>query len=92
MSEREWGICGLVLMGKLKNVENTWRKTCPSATSSTTNLTWTGLGLNSFLCGKTLTNSCWRHGMAVVVLMHLISLITINWDHWDGVLSRVALL
>jgi len=71
---------------------NTWRKTCPSATSSTTNLTWTGLGLNSFLCSKTLMNSCWRHGMAVIVLMHLISLITINGDHKDGVMSIVTLL
>ena len=30
--------------------------------------------------------------MAVVVLMHVISLITINGDHWDGVMSIVTLL
>jgi len=30
--------------------------------------------------------------MAVVVLMHLISLITINGDHWDGVMNIVTLL
>jgi len=26
-----------------------WRETCPSATVSTTNLMWTGLGLNAHL-------------------------------------------
>jgi len=79
-------------MGKLKYMENTWRKTCPRASSSTTNLTWIGLGLNPFICGKTLMNSCWRLGMAVVVLMHLISPITINGDHWVGVMNIVTLL
>jgi len=30
-----------------------WRQTCPSATISTTNPTWTGLGLNLSLCSDT---------------------------------------
>jgi hypothetical protein len=41
MSMESYG--GMILIGV--NQKN-WRKTCPSATSSTTNPTWTGPGTN----------------------------------------------
>jgi hypothetical protein len=50
----------MILVGKLKNLE----KTCPSATLSTTNPTWTNLGVNlGLFCERLATNhlSC---GMA----------------------------
>jgi hypothetical protein len=37
----------------LKNLE----KTCPNVTFSTTNPTWTGMGLNLGLCGKRLEST-----------------------------------
>ena len=48
---RRW-VCGTG--GKIMTVGEriTWRETCPYATLSTTNLTWTGLGSKSRLCGE----------------------------------------
>jgi hypothetical protein len=39
------------------------KKSCPCATLSTINPTWTGLGLNLGLCGERLTTNCLHHGM-----------------------------
>ena len=38
--------------------QNTWRKTCLSATLYTTNPTWIGLGLKLNLCGDRPTTYC----------------------------------
>jgi hypothetical protein len=42
----------------------TLRKTCPRATLSTTNLTWTDPGANTCLCGERLVTNHISHGMA----------------------------
>jgi hypothetical protein len=42
----------------------TWRKTCPSATLSTTNPTWTEPGSNPGLCDERLVTNSLRHGTA----------------------------
>jgi hypothetical protein len=42
-----------------------WRKTCLNVTLSTTNLTWTGLGLNLGLCDKRLESNQQSDGMDV---------------------------
>jgi hypothetical protein len=39
----------------------TRRKTCPSATLSTTNPTWTDLGVNPGLCGERPATNCLSH-------------------------------
>jgi hypothetical protein len=49
-----WSNCGITMTGENRR---TWRKTCPSATLSTTNPTWAALGANSALHGeKPVTN------------------------------------
>jgi hypothetical protein len=42
MSLRAWSVSGMILMGENRSTQS---KTCPTATLSLTNLTWTGLGL-----------------------------------------------
>jgi hypothetical protein len=50
---------------KLRGEDRSTRgKTCPSATLSTTNLTWTDQGSNPGLRGGTLVAIRLRHGMA----------------------------
>ena len=44
---------------------NTWRMTCPNSNLSTTNPTWTDLGLNLGLCGKRLESNQLCDGMDV---------------------------
>jgi hypothetical protein len=44
-----WSSGGMILTGENRR---TWRKSCPSATLSTTNRTWTDLGENSVLHSK----------------------------------------
>ena len=39
---------------------STWRKTCPVATSSTTNCFWRRLGLNMGVCDEMLLSNCVR--------------------------------
>jgi hypothetical protein len=46
--------------GKAKNSE----KICPSATLSTTNLTWTDLGMNPSICNEKLVAKCLSDGVA----------------------------
>jgi hypothetical protein len=41
----------------------TGRKTCPTATLSATNLTWTGVGSNVGLCDETPETYRLSHGM-----------------------------
>jgi hypothetical protein len=43
---------------------STRRETCPSATLSTTNRTWTGLGLNQDLRGERPLTNCPCHSTA----------------------------
>jgi hypothetical protein len=43
---------------------STWGKACPSATLSTTNPTWTDLGLNPGLRGERLATNRLSHGTA----------------------------
>ena len=43
----------------------TWRKTCPSATLSITNLIWTGLVSNLCHSSERLAVNCLIHGMAL---------------------------
>ena len=51
-----------MLTGKTRN---TWRMTCPNSNLSTTNPTWTDLGLNLGLCGKGLESNQLCDGMDV---------------------------
>jgi hypothetical protein len=44
---------------------NTRRKSCPSATFSTTNLTWTDTGSNPGLCGEGPATNRLSHGTAL---------------------------
>ena len=46
---------------QLTEEKSTRRKTCPSATFSTTNPTGTGLGINQDLCGERPTTNCPCH-------------------------------
>jgi hypothetical protein len=48
------GIGGRITTGKN---QSTWKQTCPSPTLSTTNLTWTGLGLNTNLSNNRLATN-----------------------------------
>jgi hypothetical protein len=41
-----------------------WGKTCPSATLSTTNPTWTDLGSNPALCGERSATNRLNYGTA----------------------------
>jgi hypothetical protein len=59
---------GTTPRGKTEEIS---RKTCPSATLSTINLTWTDLGLNSGLCSDRLATNHLSHGMAIFMLPHL---------------------
>jgi hypothetical protein len=44
------------------------RKSCPTATLSTTNLAWTGLELNLALCTDSQGTNCHNHGMTTTDL------------------------
>jgi hypothetical protein len=46
--------------------ERSQRKTCHSATLSTTNPTWTDLGANPGLCGKRQATNCLSHDTAYI--------------------------
>jgi hypothetical protein len=48
--------------------QHTWRKTCLSATLSTTNPTWTGLASNSSFCSERPVTNCPRHDMPCTVI------------------------
>jgi hypothetical protein len=52
---------GMILTGENRR---TRRKTCPSATFSTTNPTWTSQGANPGLCGEMLATNCLSHDTA----------------------------
>jgi hypothetical protein len=52
----------MILAGEQRS---TWRKTCPSATTSTNNLTWSTLGLNPSSVAEKPGTNCLRCGMAV---------------------------
>jgi hypothetical protein len=56
-------ICGMILTGDNRSVR---RKTCPSATLSTTSLTWTELGSNLNLSGEKPATNRLSHGTAVI--------------------------
>jgi hypothetical protein len=45
--------------------QSTWGKTCPSATLSTTNPTWTEPGSNPGLPGESLVTNCLSHDTAM---------------------------
>jgi len=49
-----------------KQKYGTQRKTCPIATLSTINLTWTDLGLNLGLSGDRTVSNCLNHGTAYI--------------------------
>jgi hypothetical protein len=51
---------------------STQRKTCPSATLSTINLTWTDLGLNLGISGDRIVSNCLSHGTAYIQRKFLI--------------------
>jgi hypothetical protein len=53
---------------------NTWGKTCPSATLSTTNPTWTDLGSNSALRGERPATNRLSHGTAHHNISNVMSL------------------
>jgi hypothetical protein len=54
---------GIILTGEN---QRTWRKTCPSPTLSTTNLTWIDMGTNVGLCSERPGANRLNHGMALV--------------------------
>lgn len=58
--ERIWSSDGMILTGKTKGQ----RKTCPSATLSTTKPTWTSLGANPGLLGEKPVSNCLCYGKA----------------------------
>jgi hypothetical protein len=60
--------------GMISTWENrrTQRKTCPSATLSTTNLTWIDPGANSGLSGERLATNRLSHGMAKLFITHIL--------------------
>jgi hypothetical protein len=62
MHDWAWSIGGMILTG-----ENgcTWRKTCPSATLSARNPTWTGLRLNLGLQGERAVTDHLNHGTSI---------------------------
>jgi hypothetical protein len=47
----------------------TWRKTCPSATSSTTNAIWTDPGMNPVLWDERTATNYMSHGTAIFMLL-----------------------
>jgi hypothetical protein len=60
---------GMILTGENRR---TWRKTCPSATSSTTNPTWIDPGANPALRGGRPATNRLNHGTALsVYLFHM---------------------
>jgi hypothetical protein len=59
--------CEVVWDNGNRNILKCLDKTCHTVTLSTTNPTWTGLGLNSALCGKRLECNQLSDGMAVDV-------------------------
>jgi hypothetical protein len=56
--------CGMIMTGENRR---TRRKTCTSATLSTTNLTWTEPVANPFLCGERPAAYCLSHGTTGIV-------------------------
>jgi hypothetical protein len=50
----------MILTGENRTIR---RETCPSATLSTTNPTWTDLGVNQSLCSEKLAANCLSYGM-----------------------------
>jgi hypothetical protein len=56
----------MILTGENRS---TWRKTCPSATLSTTNYTWIDLGVNPGLCVERLATNCLSHSMAMCTIL-----------------------
>jgi hypothetical protein len=65
--------------------QSTWGKTCPSATLSTTNPTWTDPGSNPGLRGGRPAANRLSHGTAVsarlLILFGLTRLIAFDEDH-----------
>jgi hypothetical protein len=49
--------------------QRTLRRTCPSATLSTTNPTWTDLGINLGLHDERLATNHLSHGMVYIALI-----------------------
>jgi hypothetical protein len=66
-----WKAGGLIMTGDNRS---TRMKTCPNATSSTTNRTWTGLGLNLALCGERKAVNLLRHVTAVYLTLNYVGL------------------
>jgi len=58
-------IGGMILTGEKRSTALK-RKTCPSATLSTINQTWTDLGLNLGLIGDRTVSNCLSHGTAYI--------------------------
>ena len=53
--------CGLVELYWEEKTLSTWRKTCPSATLSTTNFTWIGFSSDLWSCSNRLVTNHLRH-------------------------------
>jgi hypothetical protein len=62
----------------------TRRRTCPSATFSTLNPTWTDPGMNSGLCGERPATNCLSHGMALFVIVTRLWVGELGFDSWWG--------
>jgi hypothetical protein len=81
----------MVLRGENQSIA---RKTCPSATLSITNPTWTGLRLNLGLCCERLVTDHMSHGTAWDVALQVqqdkrVILIYILIYHTDGMCLMV---
>jgi hypothetical protein len=65
---------------KLTGKPTTRRKTCPSATLSTTNLTWTDPGSNPGLRGERPATNCLSHGTAINTSLLCTQVLTIRFN------------